>query len=202
MKKIAMIALLTLTTLCVSAQRATQAQKVLDKTAAIIGNKSGASANFHISGGDIKSTSGTISIKGNMFYARAGGAVVWYNGKTQWSYLKSTNEVNVTTPTEAQRMKMNPYTFITMYKSGYNLRMTTSSANYQVHMTAQNKNRGVSEIYLTINRKSSIPSVIKMLSGGKWSTITISNFRKKNLPNSMFTFRAKDFPTAEVIDLR
>ena len=35
-----------------------------------------------------------------------------------------------------------------------------------------------------------------------WTTITISNFKAKNLPNSTFTFPAKDFPQAEVIDLR
>jgi outer membrane lipoprotein-sorting protein len=202
MKKTVFIIILMLTTLCVDAQNATQARKVLDKTAAIIGNKGGASAKFRISGSGMTTANGSIHIKGNRFHARTDQAMVWYNGKTQWSYLKSTNEVNVTTPTEAQRMRMNPYTFITMYKNGYTLGMTSKGVNYQVHLTAQNKQRTVQEVYLTINKNTYKPSIVKMREGNKWTTITITGFQTKNLPYSMFSFSPKDFPTAEVIDLR
>lgn len=201
MKKIALITMMLMLVLGMSAQTAAQARKVLDKTAAMV-SKGGATASFKISSPKIGATTGTISIKGNKFQARANDAIVWYNGKTQWSYLKQTNEVNVTTPTEAQRMRMNPYTFLTMYKSGYTLSMTPQGNNYVVHMTAQNKQRTVQEVYLTINRNSYKPSVIKMREGQTWTTITITNFQTKNLPNSVFTFNAKDFPSAEVIDLR
>ncbi len=193
---------MTLMTWCVSAQNATTARRILDKTAAIVGNKGGATANFKITSGKIGSASGSISVKGNKFQAGAGNAIVWFDGKTQWSYLKSTNEVNVTTPTEAQRMRMNPYTFITMYKSGYTLSTTTKGNYHEVHMVAQDKKRSVQEVYLSINKTTYKPAVIKMREGATWTTITVSNLQTKNLPNSIFTFRAKDFPTAEVIDLR
>ena len=202
MKKIVLLALLVITTLTVAAQNAAQAKSVLDKTAAIVTAKSGASARFTLSAAGTGTVSGTIDLKGNKFHAVAGNAIVWFNGKTQWSYLKSTDEVNVSTPTEAQRMRMNPYTFITMYKAGYTLSMTASGANYNVHMVAQNKQRSVQEVYLTINKKTYKPTVIKMREGTKWTTITISNLKAQKLPDSVFSFRAKDFPTAEVIDLR
>lgn len=202
MKKTAIILLMLVLALGVSAQQAAQARKVLDKTAAIVGHKGGATANFKVSSAKVGTATGSISIKGNMFQARAEGAIVWYNGKTQWSYLKSTDEVNVTTPTEAQRMRMNPYTFITMYKQGYTLGMTQQGSNYQVHMVAQNKQRTVQEVYLTISKATYKPSIIKMREGQTWTTITISNFQTKNLSNSLFSFNAKDFPTAEVVDLR
>lgn len=186
----------------VFAQNAAQARKILDRTAALVSRKGGASANFSISSPKIGKTSGSIAIKGSKFYAHTPKATVWYNGKTQWTLMKQTNEVNVTTPTEAQRMRMNPYTFITMYKKGYKLGMTKKGGNYVIHLTATNRQRSVSEMYLTVNSRTSQPSVVKMREGNTWSTITISNFRARNLPNSMFTFRAKDFPKAEVIDLR
>lgn len=202
MKKILLLTVMMAFTLCISAQNAVQARKVLDKTAAIVGSKGGASANFKASGSKIGNASGKISIKGNKFQATAGEAIVWFDGKTQWSYLKSTNEVNVTTPTEAQRMRMNPYTFITMYKEGYTLSMTQKGADYRIHMVAQNKQRTVQEVYLTINRNTYKPSLIRMREGQTWTTISISDFQTKNLPNGIFTFNAKDFPSAEVIDLR
>ncbi len=50
MKKIALISLMMLLTLCVSAQNAAQAARILDKTASVVGGKGGASANFSVSG--------------------------------------------------------------------------------------------------------------------------------------------------------
>ena len=184
------------------AQTASQARKVLDKTAAVVGNKGGASASFTLSAPKIGTVSGTISIKGNMFQATTSKAIVWYNGKTQWSYLKSTDEVNITTPSEAKRMKMNPYTFITMYKSGYKMSLSSSGNNHVVHLTAQNKQRSVKEMYVTVNKTTHIPVQVRMLEGGTWTTINISNFKAKKLHDSVFTFNSKDYPNAEIIDLR
>lgn len=178
------------------------AQQVLDKTAAIVGNKNGASANFKLSSPKYGSTSGSIAIKGNKFNARTPQAIVWYNGKTQWSYMKKTNEVNVTNPTQAQQMSMNPYTFINIYKTGYKSTLKTVGSNYQVHLVANNQKRSVAEMYITINKKTHVPSQVKMRQGSTWSTIDISGFKAKNIANSAFTFNSKEFPKAEVIDLR
>jgi len=178
------------------------AQQVLDKTASIIGNKGGASANFQMSSPKYGTASGTIAIKGNKFHARTPQATVWYNGKTQWTYMKKTNEVNISNPTQAQQMSMNPYTFINIYKTGYTSSLKTVGNNYEVRLVAQNKKRTVQELVLTIDKKKYVPSQIKMRQGSTWSTIKVSNFKSKSVPNSTFVFNSKDFPQAEVVDLR
>ena len=95
-----------------------------------------------------------------------------------------------------------PYRFINMYQSGYNLSMTDKGKGYWVHLTAQNKQRSVQEVYILINKKNYHPSTIKMRHGNSWSTITVKNLKTGKLPNSLFTFNAKDYPHAEVVDLR
>ena len=202
MKRLFLVTLIALLTLGASAQQAAKAKKILDKTAAVVGSKGGAQANFTMNGGKYGYASGTIAIKGNKFHARTANAMIWFNGKTQWTYMKKTQEVNVTTPTQAQQMTMNPYTFINLYKTGYNMTLTQNEHSYEVHLTAQNKKRTVQELYISINKKSYVPSRIKMRQNSTWSTITVSNFKAKNQPNSLFTFNQKDFPQAEVIDLR
>lgn len=183
------------------AQNASQARKVLDKTAAIVGRKSGASASFKIASSKYN-TSGTLAIKGNKFYANTPKATIWYNGKTQWSYMSSTNEVNVSTPSQAKQLSMNPYVFINLYRSGYGMGVKTVGNSYQVHLTATDGSRTIKELYITVNRKSYIPSQVKMKQDGAWTTINISNFTTKSISDGIFTFNSKDYPSAEVIDLR
>ena len=200
MKKLSLVFMLMLMSISIYAQNAAQARKILDKTAAVIGRKGGASANFTVSG-KYGNSSGTISIKGNKFNARTPQAVVWYDGKTQWTYMKKSQEVNISTPTEAQQQSMNPYKFINIYKNGFKLGVKNVSGGWQVHLYATNQKRTIKEMYVTIG-KNYYPKTIKMRQSNGWTTINVSNFKPKNLSDSMFRFNAKDYPYAEVIDLR
>ena len=79
--------------------------------------------------------------------------------------------------------------------------MKSKGNAYHVHMTAQNKKRSIQELYITIG-KNHIPSQVKMRQGENWTTINISNFKAKDQSDAIFNFKAKDFPKAEIIDLR
>ena len=200
MKRLSLILLTILLATGIYAQNAAQARKILDKTAAIVGRKGGASANFSVSG-KYGNTSGTISIKGNKFNARTPQAIVWYDGKTQWTYMKKSQEVNVSTPTEAQQQSMNPYKFVNIYKNGFKLGVKNVSGGWQVHLYATNQKRTIKEMYIT-SGKNYYPKTIKMRQSNGWTTINVSNFKARNLSDATFRFNAKDFPNAEVIDLR
>ena len=179
-----------------------QARAILDKTSKVIGHKSGVSASFTLNNPTTGNVSGTIAVKGGKFNARTPQAIVWFNGKTQWTYMKKNNEVNISTPTQAQQQMMNPYTFINVYKTGYKMSSTKAGGSYEVHLVAQNQKRSIQEMYVTVNSKTYVPSRVKMKHNGRWYTVTISNFSAKKLPDSLFAFNSKDYPSAEVIDLR
>ena len=200
MKRLSIICMLLVLTVSISAQNATHARKILDKTASIIGRKGGAVANFSISG-KYGNSSGTIAIKGNKFNAKTPQAIVWYDGKTQWTYMKKNQEVNVSTPTEAQQQSMNPYKFISIYKNGFKLGMKNVSEGWQIHLYATNQKRTIKEMYIVVG-KNYLPKTIRMRQSNGWTTIKVTNFKAKNLADTMFRFNAKDFPNAEVIDLR
>ncbi len=176
------------------------ARAILDKVAKNVNRPSGATADFKLSGDGV-SSSGTIAIKGNKFRATTPEGVVWFDGKTQWTYMKNNEEVNVNTPNAKQQARMNPYYFITLYKKGYNMTSKAVGGGYEVHLTAQGKNQALQEIYITVN-KSYLPTKVRFSQKGKWTTITVSNFKAAKLSDSSFTFKEKDYPNAEVIDLR
>ena len=80
--------------------------------------------------------------------------------------------------------------------------MTTNTPNYVVTLKATNKNSGIQEMVITINKQSYVPSQIRMLQGKQWTFIQVSNFKKANLSDSIFRFNPKAYPNAEIIDLR
>lgn len=198
MKKILTLLFIVLFTLAgASAQTAKQ---VLDKAAAKVSNKGGMQANYSMSGA-FGNSSGTIAIKGTKFHATSGDAIVWFDGKTIWTYMKKNNEVNVSDPSGSKLQSLNPYNFVNMYKSGYNYTLKKVGANYEVHLTATTSNKNISEMYLTIN-KQYVPTQVKVKQKKGWTTFNVSNVKTKNLSDATFRFNAKDYPSAEVIDLR
>lgn len=180
---------------------AQSAKAVLDKAAGTITAQSGVKANFKMTTAN-GSTSGTIAIKGKKFYATTPQAKVWFDGKTQWTYLKNNDEVNVSNPTEAQLQAINPYNFIHLYKRGYTYTMNTAGTDYVIHLVANSTERKIKELFISVNKKTYQPKQVKMLQGKKWTTFDINSIKKENIADSQFRFNAKDFPKAEVIDLR
>lgn len=201
-RKIFIMAWLMFLAMALHAQNPARAKQILDKTSSIVGRRGGASANFSIQGGNYEPVSGTIAIKGRKFYAQTPKGATWFNGKTQWTYLSKSGEVNVSNPDQSTQARMNPYQFITLYKQGYALGVSESSDNYLVTMKATTTKSNIREIQVTIDKASYLPEQVKMLQKGKWTTIRISNFKAKNLSDRLFNFPAKDYPKAEIIDLR
>lgn len=199
MRKIIFAVICTLFCGMISAQTA---KSILDKTAALINDKNGVTVTFSLSGQELASTNGTIHIKGKKFHTTMNSIMVWFDGKTQWTYSKQTNEVNVNNPSDEELQMLNPYNFIYMYRDGYNATLTKQSKDYQVHLTANDKKKNIQEMNIAINRSTNMPSKIEIKQGKKWYTIVITDFKQSKLNDTIFQFRQKDFPQAEVIDLR
>ena len=156
MKKICFLIAATLISAATFAQTA---KSVLDKAAANITVKSGVQAKFKMTG-SMGNTSGTIAIKGRKFHATTPQAIVWFDGKTQWTYMKNNDEVNVTTPTESQLQAINPYNFINLYKNGYDATLNSSGKDYVVHLTASTKDKKIRELFITVNKSSNTPTQV------------------------------------------
>ena len=199
MKKICFMITLMLSSLTVQAQ---SARAILDKAAATVCNPSGVKAHFQMISKQYGMSEGDISVKGNKFHATTADAMIWFDGKTQWTYMKGNEEVNVSNPTEAELQAINPYNFINIYKKGFNLSSRAVSSFYEVHLTPTSKKKGIEEMYIIVDQKTYQPTHVKMRRKGKWSVILISQLKSANLSDASFQFNAKDFPKAEIIDLR
>lgn len=60
-------------------------------------------------------SAGVIELKGEKFVLKTDDGITWFDGKTQWSYLRSSDEVNISNPTGTElqaliRMRFYRYT--------------------------------------------------------------------------------------------
>ena len=194
-------AIIMMLLLSVGAQ-AESAKRILDKAAATVNNPGGVQAHFQMISKQFGTTEGEIAVKGNKFHAPTPDATIWFDGKTQWTYMKGNDEVNISNPTEAQLQAINPYNFINIYKKGYKLEAKKVEHFYEVHLIPTDKNRKIQEMYIVVDETSYHPTHVKMKQKDKWSTIVISRLKTASLSDNLFKFNSKDFPQAEIIDLR
>ena len=199
MKKICFV--ITMLLLCTGIH-AESAKSILDKAAAVVSNPSGVKAHFQMISKQFGTTNGEIAVKGNKFHATTPDATIWFDGKTQWTYMKGSDEVNVSNPSEAELQAINPYNFINIYKKGFKLSAKTVGNSYEVHLKPTNKSRKIQEMYIIVDKNTYHPTHVKMLRKDKWSVIIISQLTATSLSDAIFQFNAKDFPQAEIIDLR
>lgn len=138
MKRTYLLVLILFLSVSLSAQKDKQAREILDKTTNALQQAGGIRATFGGTG------NGTLLLKGNQFYLNSGGIQSWFDGKTQWSYLESSEEVNVSNPTPEELQTINPYALLSIYKNGYNYKYAgTKSRNgkqgFEVILTPENK---------------------------------------------------------------
>ena len=201
MKKIFSIILILLAFLAVTDVKAQDAKKILDKAATAFtkaGNvKIGFSAN--VNGNN---AGGTICISGSKFQLNTGDMIIWFDGKSMWSYAVVNDEVNVATPTAKEVARMNPYSFLTLYKKGYDCSMgKSSSTEYEVILKGQ-KGSAYNRITVRMSKKSYQPTYIKTEAKSTMEIKVNSFASKQNFPASTFTFDKKKYPNAEIVDLR
>lgn len=195
----------------VSAQ---DARAILDKASDAY-NKAGAvTAKFTLDAKDTRakttySYDGTAYMKGNKFKIEIPDAITWFDGTTQWVYIKDTDEVNITTPTGEELQAISPSVLFNIYKKGFNLKYlgekkVAGKSFYEIELTPQKKGTEFTKIVVEINKVNNLFSKIAVTDkSGIENILTIKSYQTgTNLADTMFQFNKKDYPSAEVIDLR
>lgn len=180
------------------------ARTILDRTAEAFRKSGGVRMTFTVraSGG---TSTGTIRLKGDRFLLEAEGMTTWFNGHTQWSYLASADEVNISEPTAEELQTINPYALLSIYKQGYQLTLEKADASqYGVRLTATDRRRELQSVVVYVTKDSYCPVRVSTTQrGGETAVISIDSYRSgENYSDALFVFDKKKYPTAELIDLR
>ena len=200
MKRLFTLWMLALLPYCISAQTDAKAAEVLDKVLEDLSDN-GIRADFE------GSETGFLLLKGEKFYLNNGNVQSWYDGKTQWSYVADTEEVNISHPTLEELQGINPYLILMRYKTDFNYTYKGSQTRngvkgHEIVLTPKHSKQ--SEVIRVFISKTYHPLAMKMEQNGQTlSEINVTSYKTdQKLEDGMFRFNKSLFPNAEIIDMR
>lgn len=193
---------------------AQDARSILNKASETYNATGGLTASFIINAKDPRSKSvnsydGKAYMKGDKFKIEIPDAITWFDGTTQWVYVKDTEEVNVTTPTNEELQAISPSALFNIYKKGVNLlykgeKTAMGKTLQEIELTPQKKGGDFTKIIVQIDKSSNIFYKVTLIDkSGLENELIIKNYQvNKNLADNLFRFEKKDYPNADIIDLR
>jgi len=191
-----------------------EAKKILDAVSNKFRTFQTPSANFtyrieNAQGKSLSSKKGTVVMKGQRYHVTIPGMELWSDGKLNWSFDKSANEVTIkdvdgaTGEITPQKLFTNFYDRDFLYKlNGVKREGKRNLA--EIELTPTNKTRPYHKVYLLIDRTTNVFYSARILNkdGNRYS-YTINNFRPNSgATDAEFVFNKAKYPGVEVVDLR
>lgn len=147
---------------------------------------------------------GTLLVSGDKYKMSAAGQTVICDGKTIWTYLKESNEVQVNA-LENKDDAMTPSKLLTSYNSNYKSKIIKSSdLSMESVELIPNTSKTFTKAILGIDKaKKQVKSFTLYDKSGNTFTYKIKSYITDTpVTDADFTFDTKKFPGVEVIDMR
>jgi outer membrane lipoprotein carrier protein len=154
---------------------------------------------------------GTLQVKGEKFKLEIKGQIIFCDNKTQWTYIKESNEVQLNNaPDPKETDNITPINIFTIYEKGYKYK-------YDKEGIVNGKKVDIVDLFpfvadkkpyhtikLTIDKiKKEIISLKILNKNGTSNTITVNDFvTNSEMADAIFTFNKADYKGVEVVDLR
>ena len=196
------------------ALNAQDAQTILENAAKAYNNAGGIKASFvlnskHSSSNDTYSYNGTAFLKANKFKIEIPDAITWFDGRTQWVYMKENEEVNISNPDNSELQNISPSYILNTYKNGYKLtykgeKVSGNKTLVEIELTPFKQNSDIRKIIIGIDKSTNkFSSIIITDKSGMTNNLKITNLTTGvNLSEEIFKFNKANYPNAEIIDLR
>ncbi|HXB91047.1 MAG TPA: outer membrane lipoprotein carrier protein LolA [Puia sp.] len=190
------------------------AKKALDALSAKLKTFKAVQCNFTLKVEDSKgvaqgSKSGTIALKGTRYHINMGGIQIYCDGKDNWTYDKSSNEVTITKTDPTSQTISPDKLFTNFYDKNYLYKLNEESqiaghVVQEVELTPIDKTKSFFKALLYIDKTRHVPVSIKWFdkSGNHYTLDTSKLDGNAPLTDAQLTYNKTKFPGAEEVDLR
>ena len=190
------------------------AKKVLDAVSTKFKSYKSPQASFtykieNAQGKALSTKKGTVSMKGSKYRVSIPGMEIFSDGRTNWNFDKSANEVTVK-DVDAGAGEITPQKLFTNFYDRdflYKLNGEKKEAGktlQEIELTPTNKSRPYHKVYIWIDKatKTFYSARILEKTGNRYS-YTINSFKPTaSVADAEFVFNKAKFPGVEVVDLR
>lgn len=152
-------------------------------------------------------TGGTFLMKGEQFTFSTKEIQVYFDGKTQWTYMPDINEVSITNPTEKELAETNPLALLQAYNNKSTVRHIKNNMvkdAYTIELTPKDKASEIIKIQVVVDKKTYYPKSIQLIDKrGMISTLALKKFQiGVKTDSKTFTFNSSIYNDIEINDLR
>lgn len=149
---------------------------------------------------------GTFVLKGNKFVIEMEGVKVWFDGKTQWTYVTESNEVSINEPDQSELIQTNPIALLSDFKSKSKVQFSKqkSSSNYIVELIPKLKNKDFNKVEVqTSKTNGNLVSVTIHNNDKSQIKLSISNIQKGiKFSETLFAFDKSSYRGVTINDMR
>lgn len=196
------------------AQGDAKAKGILDKVSANVKALKSLKANFSITisgakGSKPQTKKGSVMMKGTKYYISLTGQEIFCDNKTIWTYVKESNEVQISTFDPNENSFTPSKLFTNFYDKEYTYKyigiQTVGGVKVEViTLTPTNKSKQYSKIDLMIDQSKNVVAGGKMYEkNGNIYSYSVSGYTANPVLNDkVFVFDQKKFPGVEIVDLR
>lgn len=190
------------------------AKKILDAVSAKFKTFKTVNARFNLkiensAGKSLGSKSGTVNLKGTKYRVGITGQDIYSDGKTTWTYDKSSNEVqiakvdasaNTITP---QKMFTNFYDKDFLYKTNPDVKVGGKTLQ-EIELTPIDKSKTFFKVLVNVDKATQTIKQTKIFekNGNRYTYGITSMTTNSALPDNLFVFDPKKYPKVETVDLR
>jgi outer membrane lipoprotein carrier protein len=191
------------------------AREILDRVASKARQMKSIQADFELIIEDRKEktknkTAGNLLIKHEKYRITTTESIVYFNGKTMWTYLIGNKEVTVSEPGDnSEDLLSNPARIFELYNRDFKYRYvretTLNTTKYhEIDLFPMNLDQPYSRIKIFVNQKSDMPEIISSIGkDGVDYTVNLKNYQLDNeISDQVFTFDPAKNKKVEVIDMR
>ncbi|MGI6323904.1 MAG: LolA family protein [Bacteroidales bacterium] len=203
--------ILILTAINLKGQSDSRAVSILDQFAAAATSAPSVSMNFLLITVDqvenyADTLAGSIILNKDRYKLELPDNIVWYDGKTSWSYLPAEQEVTITNPEdEGESFQSRPSMIFTMYKTGFKCRLLEDRKDsYIIDLYPEDIKHDLIRVRLTIEKPSlKLRNFEYKRRDGITLTLIVNDYNLKTTPEeSLFTFSPSKYKGVEIIDMR
>jgi len=149
---------------------------------------------------------GVCAINGKKLYISLAGMETFFDGKTQWVYVKANNEVSISEPTVEEQKEMNPLMMIRSYDKTHRVAFDETANNptvwYLFLYPTLAKKVDYFRIRLSIDKKTNQLKKIEFSQRNADKLIFTIQKQQPSKDVTVFTFDKRNYPKVEMNDLR